>query len=122
MYDDGHDYETERGGGFLRALLYGLGAVAALVVLLPLGLVLVAVGLPVVLLVAVVAVPIVVVVGAIAIPLLLVALVLGAFGLVVAAIAGVFGLVGWLLKVGVFVLLPLLVLGWLVTKVVAAAR
>ncbi|MFW6079426.1 MAG: hypothetical protein ACODAE_07395 [Gemmatimonadota bacterium] len=94
--------------GFVRLFLAGVIALAALAA--------VSVGLPIVLAIAAIGVPALLLGVVVGLPVLVVGAVAGVLGLALAVLAGTIGLLFKLLKLLVFVVLPIAALGWVVTR------
>ena len=93
--------------GFMKFLF---GTLAALVLLVPVGLLLLVVGIPVLIVVGLLAVPVVLALALLGLPILIVGVVLSVL------VALLFGLAVAALKVAFFVVLPVLLVVWLVKR------
>jgi hypothetical protein len=103
--------------GLLRALFFGA---LALLALIPIAILLAVIGLPVIAVIAVLCAPVLLVLFLVGLPILII------FATVVGLIGAVFGiLVAFLsvgmvaLKIAFIVLVPLLILGWIVRRLVS---
>lgn len=101
--------------GFVRALFFGA---LALVLLVPAAVLLAAIGLPVIAVLGVLALPVLLVLFLVGLPfIVLFAVVVGLLGAVFGVLVAFLALGAVALKVALVVLIPLLVIGWVLKRV-----
>ena len=104
----------------MLSLLFKLviGGAIALALLVPVGIVLAVVGVPALLLLGLLAIPVVLVLAVVGLPVLLTVVAASVlFALIVGLLGAVVGLTVAAIKVGLFVILPIAIVVWLVRRI-----
>ena len=95
-----------------------IGGAIALALLVPVGIVLAVVGVPALLLLGLLAIPVVLVLAVVGLPVLLTVVAASVlFALIVGLLGAVVGLTVAAIKVGLFVILPIAIVVWLVRRI-----